>query len=302
MKQQLYKIFYHPIVNSFFRSILKLFKGILPAGLKIPVSGVIKIKSDKGDIKFFTNETSPMTKILFWEDEGCTFEFSKIFKEIIPHTNTFFDIGANVGYYSLLAQKLNPAIAIHSFEPSAGPKYFLRKNCEINGFQDIHIVEKALGNYNGNIEFFEEKNPKYAYQKHHASGIGNTANTWGINNYLKYPVELIRLDDYCSQQNIATIDLIKIDTEGTEDAVFEGGLEIIKKSQPIIICEVLPGKIEEKIQQIIELEFKFEIFQFQSKTNRLKKITKIVDENKNGETNYFFVPTSKLSLIQPFVD
>lgn len=301
MKTLFYKLFYSPIINFLIRNILKPFKSILPNGMKIPVSGVISVKSPKGEIKFFTNETSPMTKILFWEDEGCTFEFSTIFKEIIPKTSTFFDIGANVGYYTLLAKKLNTAINIHSFEPSNGPKYFLKKNCEINHFKDVQLVEKALGNYTGEIEFFEEKNPKYAYQKHHASGIGNTANTWGINNYLKYPVKLIRLDDYCSHQNISTIDLIKIDTEGTEDAVFEGGLEIIKKSQPIIICEVLPGKIEEKIQNIVENEFKFEIYQFQSKTNKLKKISKIVDENKNGETNYFFVPVSKLHLIQAFI-
>lgn len=301
MKSKLYKIFYHPIINIIVRSILKPFKTILPENLKIPVSGVINIKSEKGEIKFITNETSPMTKILFWEDKGCTFEFSQIFKEIIPYCSTFFDIGANVGYYTLLAKKLNPNLHIHSFEPSNGPKYFLKKNCEINHFQNINLVDFALGNYNGQIEFFEEKNPKYAYQKHHASGIGNTANTWGINNYLKYSVELIRLDDYCTRQNISSIDLIKIDTEGTEDAVFEGGLEIIKKSQPIIICEVLPGKIEQKIQEIIENEFKYEIFQFQSKTNKLKKITTIVDENQNGETNYFFVPTSKLNLVEAFV-
>ena len=71
------------------------------------------------------------------------------------------------------------------------------------------------------------------------------------------------MDDYCKEAHVTTIDLINIDTEGTEDLVFSGGKESILRSNPIIICEVLSGRIESKIQVIITKEFGFDIFQFQ---------------------------------------
>jgi len=301
LKQKIYQFFYSPLVNLIIRSILKPFKQILPESLKFPVSGVIEISCENKKIKFFTNETSPMTRHLFWEDRGCTFEFSLIFKDLIKQSNSFFDIGANVGYYSLLAKTLNPEIEVYAFEPSFGPKYFLKENAKINNFESIHIIEKALGESTGLIQFFEEKNPKYSYQKHHASGIGNTANTWGITNYLKYDVELTTINEVVKQKLIQGIDLMKVDTEGTENLVFKGGLESIKKFQPIIICEVLVDKVENQIQQIIVEELGYTMFQFQSKTNKLIEIDSIKENNTNGESNYFFVPNNKLNLIEKFI-
>jgi FkbM family methyltransferase len=299
--QNFYKLFYNPTINKITRSVLRPFRKVLPESLKIPVSGIISVYNQGKEIKFKTNETSPMTKILFWEDNGCTFEFSEIFKDLIIHSNTFFDIGANVGYYSLLAKTVNPKIEVYSFEPSIGPKHFLKENIALNNFNDIHLIEKALGDATGTIQFYEEKNPKYAYQKFHASGIGNTENTWGISNFLKYDVELTTINDVVASENIKSIDLIKIDTEGTENFVFRGGIESIKKFQPIIICEVLKDKIEDKIQEIIVNELNYLMFQFQSHSNKLIEITSIRECNKNRETNYFFVPVSKRNLIEKFI-
>lgn len=300
--QLFYRLFYSTPINLLVRNLLFPFRKYLPKQLMIPVSGIISIQSEKGEIKFYANETDSMSKKLFWEDEGCSFEFSLIFKKIIPSCATFFDIGANVGYYSLLAKKLNSDIKIHSFEPSIGAKYFLKKNCSINHFDDITRVDKALGNYTGTIEFYEEKNPKFLYLEHHGGGIGNTANTWEIDNSLKYNVDVIRLDDYCKEAHVTTIDLIKIDTEGTEDLVFSGGKESILRSNPIIICEVLSGRIESKIQDIITKEFGFDIFQFQTKTNKLKPVSNLSEAVKNGETNYFFIPKAKQHLVAEFIE
>jgi len=301
MKLFFYQLFYKPTINYCVRNFLKLFAPILPNSLKIPVSGKIKIKvNDTKQISFQTNETSPMTKILFWEDRGCTFEFSHIFKHIIQSSSTFFDVGANIGYYSLLAKSLNPSIDVFSFEPSKGPNFFLRQNIKLNHFDSIHIIEKAVGSEPGAIEFYEEKNPKYAYQKYHASGIGNTANTWGINNFLKYQVELTTLDHISNEFELKQLDLIKIDTEGTENFVFQGAKETIERFKPIIICEVLPNKIEKEIQSIID-QLNYMMFQFQSNLNCLLRIDNLSEATLNGETNYFFVPTEKEFLISDFV-
>ncbi len=298
-----YKIFYTPLINYIFRSILFPFRSIISHKLKIPITGVISIKTNTNKkIYFYSNETSPMTKILFWEDKGCTFEFSNIFKHLIISSKTFLDIGANVGYYSLLGKTINPTLNVFAFEPSKGPKYFLKKNIQLNNLDSIHVIEKAVGDSIGMISFFEEKNIKYPYVEYHASGIGNTANTWGIDNYLKYDVELTTIDQVVLEKNIENIDLIKIDTEGTENFVLKGGLDSFNKNQPIIICEVLPNKIEDKIQKIIADELNYSIFQFQSKTNTLIKVDSLKSAVTNGETNYFFVPPSKIKLLNQFIE
>ena len=300
--QLLYKIFYFLLFNLIIRSILRPFRSSISSKFKIPINGIISVKTEKNQKIYFTsNETCPMAKILFWEDRGCTFEFSIIFKELVKNSRSFLDIGANVGYYSLLGKTINPNLNVIAFEPSKGPKYFFKENVKLNNQSSIILVEKALGDSDGEIDFYEEKNQKYLYREHHASGIGNTINSWGIENFTKYKVELTTLNNIIEQLNITDIDLIKIDTEGTEDRIFIGGLEQIIKNQPIIICEVLEGKIEDQIQDIIVNKLQYNIFQFQSKSNKLKEIKIIKDENHNHESNYFFVPTSKIHLIKQFI-
>jgi len=60
------------------------------------------------------------------------------------------------------------------------------------------------------------------------------------------------LDTYCKEKNITNIDLLKIDAEGTEHIVIEGSLETIAKDQPIIICEVLEGRIGQFLQELLD--------------------------------------------------
>ncbi len=64
----------------------------------------------------------------------------------------------------------------------------------------------------------------------------------------------------------------------------------------------MPSYIKHQVaKDIIANKLQYKIFQFQSKTNKLKEITRIKDENHNHESNYFFVPISKLHLIQTFI-
>lgn len=294
------RLFYLPFINFLYRNLLYPIKNILPYKFKIPIVGIVKIKYKYKPIKFFSNETSPMTRILYWEDEGCTFEFSNVFIELIKHSNTFFDIGANVGYFSLLSEAVKPDIKTYAFEPSKGPSYFLKTNLGLNLSKSITVVNKAVGNGNGSIDFFEEKNPKYPYLEYHASGIGNTVNTWGISNFSKYSVELVTLDDYVIQNKIDQIDLIKMDTEGTENLVLEGALNSIKLFSPIIICEVLENKIEEKIEFIIK-NLGYNIFEYKDNLQKLSKIDSFKSSNININRNFFFIPDKKLHLVNKFI-
>lgn len=242
-----------------------------------------------------------MSRHLYWDDYGCTFEFSGIFKKLIADSKTFFDIGANVGYYTLLGKTINPDLQAFAFEPSKGPKHFLEENLKINRFEDVHLIGKAVGFHEGSIDFYEERNPKFPYLEYHASGIGNVSNSWTIENYAKYPVELTSIDAIATQYDVQQIDLIKMDTEGTENEVLKGGINTILRFKPIIICEVLPNKIEQEIEKIVIEQLDYLIFHFDSKTNKLQRIAKITGNDFKNDCNYFFVPREKENLISMFI-
>jgi FkbM family methyltransferase len=294
------RLFYLPFINFLYRNLLYPIKGMLPDKFKIPVIGIISISYQDKKINFFSDETCPMARHLYWEDKGCTFEFSNIFIDLVKNSKVFFDVGANVGYYSLLSKTVNPSIDTFAFEPSNGPNHFLNTNIKLNNFETIIVVNKALGNSVGSIDFYEEKNPKYPYRKYHASGIGNTINNWGITNFSKYSVDLTTLDNFTSNSNIEVLDLIKMDTEGTEDLVLEGAISTIKKFLPIIICEVLPNKVEKRIEKII-LDLNYDMFQFVEHSKKLIKIKALYENPNDINSNYFFVPKTKSHLIEKFL-
>ena len=101
--------------------------------MRIHPSGTIKFKLDAltQEIKFKTNQTNYLTKILFWERKRG-FEYTSIFIELIKDLDVFIDVGANIGYYSILGAKMNPNLKVFSFEPSIGPMIYLSENIKIN--------------------------------------------------------------------------------------------------------------------------------------------------------------------------
>jgi len=163
MKQLLYKTIYNSSLNFFLRTINKSLLPLLPEKIKIPPSGTIKLTNKNGNtISLKTNQTSYLTYLLYWEGY-LNFEYTDIFVELIKKVDCFFDVGANIGYYSLLAAMENPLIQIVAFEPSSGPLYYLNQNVLLNKFNNIVVENLALSHKIGTIEFYEATNKKYTY-------------------------------------------------------------------------------------------------------------------------------------------
>ncbi len=295
MKTYIYKLFYSTLINKLYRLLLFPFKKFLNEKYKIPVVGQIRIKDLENNIQleFYSNETCPMVRHLYWNDKNLNFEYSPIFKKIIKYTDVFLDVGANVGYYSVLAGKVNENTTIYSFEPSKGPQYFLKRNIELNKLEKAHFSNVAVDDEVGETDFYEEKNLKYPYLEYHASGIGNVENTWGITNFKKYKVKKTTLEKFVEENSLTKVDLIKIDTEGTEDRIIKGGLGILKKFEPVVICEVLNDSVAKNIDKIL-IDFpNYGIYQHKNESQELKKIATIFGGVNMIETNYFLIPVSK---------
>jgi FkbM family methyltransferase len=292
--QFLYRIVYHPLFNPILLGINKLLVSI--SEFRLPPSGIIYIRIKDGlGFKMATNQTSYVTKLLYWKGSD-SFEYTPIFKELISQCDSFIDIGANTGYYSLLAAAVSPECKIYSFEPAQGPLHYLLKNVSLNDFdKKISVQPIALSSQSGEIMFYEVKNKKYTYLPHNLGGVGSLKEDA---SKLAYSVKTETLDQFISKTSISHIDLIKIDTEGTENSILKGAEESIKKFCPIIICETLFNKIEDKLEVIMKSHgYLF----FNHENGHLRKVESLIRSKDDGVRDCFFVHPSKLHLIANFI-
>ena len=293
--QFLYRIIYHPYINPILLGINKLFSAITE--FRLPPSGIINIQVREGvHFKMATNQTSYVTKLLYWKGPD-SFEYTPIFEKLIPSCNAFIDIGANTGYYSLLAAASNPAIHVHAFEPAQGPLHYLRKNVFLNGLEkQISIHSTALSIESGEVKFYEVRNKKYSYLPYNLGGVGSLNED---TSKTAYTVKTETLDQFVTEKSISVVDLIKIDTEGTENFILQGAEETIRQFHPIIICETLFDKIEDKLEAIMKSHgYLF----FNHVSGKLKKVGTLIRRKDDGVRDCFFVHPSKLHLIEKFIN
>lgn len=150
-----------------------------------------------------------------------------IMKKLLRKDSNCLDIGCHKGEVLDEIIKLAPAGKHYGFEPI--PEYYNYLIKKYGSNKNIHIIKKALSDSSGSAEFNWVKNaPAYSGLKERAYSIKNP-------EIEKIEVELTNLDDMGN--DFPKISLIKIDVEGAEMKVLEGGKIFIQKHRPYIIFE-----------------------------------------------------------------
>lgn len=223
-----------------------------------------------------------------------------IFYDLVKQMSVFIDIGANIGFYSLLAARANENIEIHAFESASGPFVFLKKNIELNKVIERVIPHRiALSDNIGKIEFYEHKNPKYGYLAYNLAGVSSEVIDAKSDNVLKTEVRSTTLDNFVKNEVTKSIDIIKIYTEGTENRILENGSDILNRIRPIIICETLFNKIETQLDSLMNSH---DYLFFNYSDNKLIKVETIIRNKDNGVRDCFFVPKEKESLVTKYLN
>lgn len=161
----------------------------------------------------------------------------------------FIDIGANVGYYTLLAANIvKKQGKVISFEPEDNNLNLLKQNISLNNFNNIVLENLALSSDSGlailNINPVNEGGHSMLDLGEYSDDEG----VWSIEKISKklenfkndQTVKTVSLDSYIHKHNI-NLDrnsIVKIDVEGLEEKVLLGMKDIIKSIKPVIICEV----------------------------------------------------------------
>lgn len=145
----------------------------------------------------------------------------------LKKSHTFFDVGANIGYFSLLAKAVNPRLQVYSFEPLPQNIECLKKNIALNPNFNIQIIEKCVSDKNGTTEFM--------IPPQNECGWGRIAYR-DLFDGTKILRDVITIDDFCHKNQIQKVDFLKIDVEGFEFHVLKGAEKLLSSPHAPHIC------------------------------------------------------------------
>lgn len=266
--------------------------GLGPQDFIFPYRGNVKISDRPGNFSFFMTSDGRDTiasRIRQYGIEGFEPEVQPIFKAIVPHVCTFIDIGANSGFYSLLAAGLNPTCRIFAFEPMPSGLETLEQNIALNGFAGrITAHRAALSNENRGGSFYIPKGVRLP--------TGGSELNSAVEETEEVPCDFMRLDDFVSREGINEIGFIKIDTERTENLVIEGAIESIRRFRPVMVVEILNDKVGAGIEGFLNgLDYRF--YQIGAKGIRATPSLQ-VGGLRGKEWNFLLVPAERENLIE----
>lgn len=165
----------------------------------------------------------------------------------MKETDVFYDVGANYGFYSMLAQELAGRGEIHLFEPVPQLTTYLRKNFSApRGGEKIFLNEVAVSDVTGKSAFYES----YSTAASGNSTLREDVSRGHGGAFRPVQVANITLDEYVKTHNYPTI--IKMDIEGAEAMALAGAHNVLTKEHPTIMMEVwfLPLNNKEHIRAV----------------------------------------------------
>lgn len=186
---------------------------------------------------------------VYWRGwTGYEPETVPLFYLLATRSTVTLDVGAYVGFFTLLAAHANAAGQVHAFEPLPSAFARLREHVDRNGLTNVVCEPSAVGREPGEADFFHAgddaiqelaSDARATIPCSSSLSASFMASARGVTSRR---VAVTTLDAYVTARALPRVDLIKIDTETTEPDVLFGAVELLKRWQPAIVCEVLPER------------------------------------------------------------
>lgn len=191
----------------------------------------------------YVNPSEHIQQQLFW--------YGYYEKEVILTWEAFLqtgyvvlDIGANAGYYSLIASR--KVRQVYAFEPSPLMRQQLEKNIALNALPNISVEPYAVSDKDGTARLYLSADDNSGM-----TGMQPAENFSGTTEMVK----TVSIDEWLLTKGSPTINVIKIDVEGAEMKVLEGMKGLLKKDHPDICIEIIPsllGKYGNKAEDVFQ--------------------------------------------------
>lgn len=221
----------------------------------------------EGGKLFLKPEDRTITPVLIGNQGFEEFE-TDLCKLCIRPGMTVIDIGANIGYYTLLFAKLVGARGkVIGFEPVLDNFEFLQKNIELNNYSWVDLHRLALADKASEMDMY-------------VGEISQTTSSFIKENILyessinRVAVQSVALDEFLQERNIEKVDFIKLDVQGYEEAVVRGARNLLTSQNLSILMEFWPHGLQkagtdiDRFLQMLE-EFNFNFYVLDQKAFEL---------------------------------
>ncbi len=216
----------------------------------LPRVGVVEATLPNGArLRMWSKGDDDVATAVFWRGwAGFEPETSPTFYELAGSSRLTVDVGAHVGYFSVLAALANAKGEVHAFEPLPPVHSRLERNVALNGLSNVKIHQLALGREGARADFFHVPHSIPSSSSLSRAFMESIVEP---DRLVASPVEVSTFDAFAEEHGLTGIDLVKIDTESTEHEVLAGMTETLERDRPAIVCEILPGGPGEAVEDIL---------------------------------------------------
>lgn len=168
---------------------------------------------------------------------GCyEYEKQKLFVQKVGIGDIIYDIGAHVGFYTMLAAEcLGPSGKVLAFEPVPRNVAFLKRHISLNGYSNVTVIEAAVSDRSGTASF-------------HMSGDDHSAGHLATSG--QFYVQMVTLDEL-TEEGMPIPDLIKMDIEGGELPALMGAMQLLVTKHPTIFLSTHSADIHRKCCKLL---------------------------------------------------
>jgi FkbM family methyltransferase len=163
-----------------------------------------------------------------------TFEAAEtaLVRRVVDAGMTVIDIGANIGYYSVLASRLVGARGrVFALEPEPNNRALLSKNLAENGCRNVSVSSCAVSNRSATAQLYTDKS-NFGNPSLEARNVVERASA--------VAVETTTLDDFVVREVRGPVDFIKIDVQGAEGLVLQGAERVLSQAGLKLLIEFWP--------------------------------------------------------------
>lgn len=214
-------------------------------------------------------------------------------QRILRREMTVLDIGANRGYYTMLAsKKVGKGGRVMAFEPSPRDRRFLKANLLMNRCKNVIVEPIALGSESGEADLHIVQG--------YSTGCHCLRRPDTMHRVERVRVKVRTLDGYMEANGIQQADFVKMDIEGGELEVLKGATKLLtRQPRPVILCELFEKRTRpwgypasDIVQHLEKLGFRwFDLFE----DGRLGSMP---DKGFAEDGNYVAVPEEQLCSLQ----
>lgn len=197
----------------------------------LQVEGAIEIRLGDGARMALPDDIDRLTPYVLLEQEDWFEEETEFLRVFLTEDMRVLDVGANFGVYTLLAARSVGARGrVFSIEPSPTTARWLRANVALNGQDNVEVMEVGLSDRSGELRLSLERDEECNRLLGDDAQLQRGA-----------LVQVMRLDELSHRLEMTSVDFVKLDAEGAEKQIIDGGRDFFRQQSPLVMFEVKSG-------------------------------------------------------------